>query len=299
MKKSIIICLCLCFSFGMFFGQTSEQERVTSSFGKDLVMGLEAYKLGNWEDTLFFLKRTNEYQNATSDVVWYFVVMSQINIGDYESVYKNGQIFIKEFPDSKYASEILYNTLFSSYKLTMYEQTISGFTNFVQKYPLSVHVPSALYYTAESLYSVYEFEQARALYNQILLDYPTSEYYSDAQYRIELLDHREREEKLLYLLRVTGEETLAAKEGYEKQIKELQSEESVMLRQRILELESLVTQLEVEKQDLENKNKNLQTDIRNLQNSNDSYIGEESTLLDELVNKATELQLILDKANED
>ena len=67
----------------------------------------------------------------------------------------------------------------------------------------------------------------------------------EAAFRVELLEQRAREEKLLYLLRVTGEENLAAREDYERQIRQYQSEESINFKMKVTEL-SLVESLQEE-----------------------------------------------------
>ena len=63
-------------------------------------------------------------------------------------------------------------------------------------------------------------------------------------YRIELLKQREREEKLLYLLRVTGEEAASAREDYERQIKLLQGEEALSLKRNVQKLEEQLAALQ-------------------------------------------------------
>ena len=68
----------------------------------------------------------------------------------------------------------------------------------------------------------------------------------EAAFRLELLEQRAREEKLLYLLRMTGEENLAAREDYERQIKQYQSEESINFKMKVTELSLLVESLQEE-----------------------------------------------------
>ena len=289
MKRIVALCLLVCLFSGFCFSQTHKESQKVVTFSQDLVKGLESYKIGNWEDTLFFLKRTNEFQNASSDVVYFFIIMAEINMGDFSSVYKDGLLFLKNFPNSAYFAEILYQTLYAGFELGMYEESINGFTKFIEQYPTNEKLDFAIFYTAESLYFMYEFENARAMYNQLIVNYPTSIKYIDSKYRIELLDHREREDKLLYLLRVTGEEALSLKELYERQIKELQGEEAVILRQRVLDLEN-------EKEDLLIKNEILQ---KSLQQNDSGVMTKETTLIDELVYKAAELEKILERTNKD
>ena len=105
------------------------------------------------------------------------------------------------------------------------------------------------------------YEQAAPIFERIVTDYPSSPKVVEAAFRLDLLGQREREEKLLYLLRVTGEEYLAAKEDYEKLIKQYQSEEAVTLRKSIRELSSRVEELETQLDDEKKKNAQLSSRI--------------------------------------
>ena len=51
-----------------------------------------------------------------------------------------------------------------------------------------------------------------------MCDFPSNANVPDAKYKIQLIENRAREEKLLYLLKVVGEESLSAREEYDRQI---------------------------------------------------------------------------------
>ncbi len=312
MKKITLLCTCIIFLFGVAFSE--EIPTQNQVYGQDLIQGLEAYRVGDWENSLFFLKRTSNFQDATSDSVWFFVIMAEMNIADYSGALRDGTTFLEIFPDSTYTPEITYQTLYAGYELGMYDETILGFTDFVHTYPKHTLTPSAIFLTGEALYNIYDFMNAKLYFNTIVTEYPTSEIYDDAIFRLELLEQREREEKLLYLLRVTGEEAVAAKEDYERQIKQLQSEESIILRKRLQELEQEHNKLQIEKQELVLQNENLKNSVQELnaiidQNAQDiegdisvsvdvnSEPSEDNNdfLIDELTKKALELQQLINK----
>ena len=76
-----------------------------------------------------------------------------------------------------------------------------------------------------------------SLYERILNEFPDDPKASAAQYRIETINQRSREEKLLYLLRETGEEYLSAKEAYERQLKLYSSETAEEIRKKMINLQ--------------------------------------------------------------
>ena len=70
---------------------------------------------------------------------------------------------------------------------------------------------------------------------------------------METIAQRSREEKLLYLLKQTGEEYLAAKEDYEKQLRLYNSEAINTTRERLLDSQQKNQELEEQIRDLENQ----------------------------------------------
>lgn len=91
--------------------------------------------------------------------------------------------------------------------------------------------------------------QAEDIYERIVTQFPASEKVSAAQYRLESIAQRSREEKLLYLLKQTGEEYLAAKEDYEKQLK-LYNSDSIT-REKLVDYQQKNKELEEQIADLE------------------------------------------------
>ena len=134
-----------------------------------------------------------------------------------------------------------------------YEKAIIVLSDFCHQYESSELYPSALFYIAESLYAGYKYDEAETLYERILTQYPDSDKVSAAQYRMESIAQRSREEKLLYLLKQTGEEYLAAKEDYEKQLRLYNSEAINTTRERLNDSQRKNQELEEQIRDLENQ----------------------------------------------
>ncbi len=310
MIKKTLFCVAFLLLVQLGFSQTSSAVQ-TQAFGQDLIQGLEAYRVGDWDDALFFLKRTDDFQDATSDSIWFFVIMAEINLGDYSAALRDGTTFLQVFSKSSYVPEITYQTLFASYELDMYENAIQGLTKFTETYPNHNYTSLAIFYTGEALYNVFEYDRAKSMYNRVINDFPRSIKYDDSLFRLELLEQREREEKLLYLLRVTGEEAVAAKEDYERQLKLLEGEESILLRKRLEELESINNKLSVQQQDLLAQNESLKRQLSEYQSVEavpivpvqvpvevpytDQTSDTTNQLIDDLLRKAEQLQQLVDE----
>lgn len=239
---TIVAALCMLFCMAGLSAETSQNSL--------LVQGLEAYRRGDWTSALFFLRKAGTQPENINAETWYVLVMSEMYAGDYESVLTDGNAFISRFPRSTYVPQIEYQMGRSLFIREEYTKAVESFTAFCNSYPDHELVPSALFWMAESLYQTFHFDEAAPVFERIVTQYPDSPKVTEAAFRIELLNQRAREEKLLYLLRVTGEEYLAAREDYERQIKESQTDELVNLKKAItalqLQIDELSTQLETE-----------------------------------------------------
>ena len=228
--------------------QDSQAEYTDSAlnygYADDLVYGLEAYKNKDWSNALFFLRKASAVKETASEEVWLLMISAEMNVNDYYAVLRDSDIFIRRFPSSIYIPNIEYQCSLARFGLELYEEAAKGFSDFCENYPSHVLMPSALFWAAESLYNQYEYASAMPLYARVVTEYEGSDKYAESLYRIELLKQREREEKLLYLLRVTGEEAAAAREEYERQIKKAEGEEAINLKRRIRGLEEQVAALQ-------------------------------------------------------
>ena len=131
--------------------------------------------------------------------------------------------------------------------------------NFCHRYGDDELYSYALFYIGESLFAGYKYDEACDIYERIVNEYPDSPKTPAAQYRLETILQRGREEKLLYLLKQTGEEYLAAKEEYERQLRLYNSESIDATRQKLNaaqakneELELQVAALEKQLEELKN-----------------------------------------------
>lgn len=263
-----VLCLLLCTS-GLY-AETSQNSL--------LVQGLEAYRRGDWTSALFFLRKAGTQPENINAETWYVLVMSEMYAGDYESVLSDGNSFISRFPRSSYVPQIEYQMARAHFIREEYSQSVESFTAFCNSYPDHELIPSALFWMAESLYQTFHFDEAAPVFERIVKEFPDSPKVTEAAFRIELLNQRAREEKLLYLLRVTGEEYLAAREDYERQIKESQTDELVNLKKAVSSLQSQIDELQSQLETELSRNRMLTSRIEFLvqQNSQLQQVAEDA-----------------------
>ena len=213
--------------------------------------GCSAFSRGEWDSAVFLLRQTvSEPAFNTADAN-YMLITAEIYAGDEKSALSDCDEYLNSFPNSFYYSRIQYTKGKLLYKLKEYEKAIITLSDFCHKNQNSELYPSALFYIAESLYADYKYEEAEAIYERIVKEYPDTEKVSASQYRLESIAQRSREEKLLYLLKQTGEEYLSAKEDYEKQLK-LSNSDSIT-REKLVDIQQKNKDLEEQIQEMEDQ----------------------------------------------
>jgi len=213
--------------------------------------GCKAFSRGEWNSAVFLLKKAASYPENDNPDTQYMMISAEIYAEDYKNALDDCDDFLKVFPDSLYVARIQYMKGKLLYNLGEYEKSIVVLSDFCHRNEENDLYPSALFYIAECLFTDYKYDEAEAIYERIVTQFPDSEKVSASQYRIENIAQRSREEKLLYLLKQTGEEYLSAKEDYEKQLKLYNSEAINTTREKLM--------------DAQQKNKDLEEQIRNLQ----------------------------------
>jgi Uncharacterized protein conserved in bacteria len=256
------------------------------------VQGCGAFRAGDWNSAMILLRKAVSYPaNNTADA-WYMLIASEMYAGEYKSASADCDTFLRSFPASMYAGYIRYQKGRALFYLGEYERSVLLLSDFCHQYPGNEMYASAIFWIAESFYAGYNYDEAKALYERILSDYPSDAKAPAAQYRIETIAQRTREEKLLYLLRKTGEEYLAAKEDYEKQMKMYDSSSAAANVKRISDLQKQNTALKDE-------NDALKTQIAQLQRAGDisaaAAADGNSEEIARLKAKAREVQSLLDK----
>ncbi len=245
MKKILAFLL----TAGCLFFRASASESATSAF----VEGCRFYSEGQWASAKMLLKKAVSYpENLTPDV-YYMLISAEIYDGDYKGALDDCNIYLDSFPNSLYSSNISFQKGLALYNMGEYEKAIIALSDFCHQYEESELYPSALFYIGEALFASYQYEEASAIFERIVTEFPEAAKAPAAQYRIESILQRAREEKLLYLLKQTGEEYLSAKEEYEKQLKMYNSDSVNTTRQKLAEVTSRNEELERQILDLEHQ----------------------------------------------
>lgn len=229
---------------------------------------LNAYRNGDWKTSIFLFKKLHVNHSDITPESLYMLIMAQTYDGQYKQAVAACDQFLARFPHSQYSELVIYQKGKNLYHTGDYEKSILTLSDFCHTYPKHSLYSASLFWIAESFYATYNFDNAKPLYERVVTEYPDDSKAKDSQFRLDIIAQRSREEKLLYLLKQTGEDYLSSKETYEKALKYSQFEKSVGENSQIRELrqqnEVLDTDLANEKRrnaELEEQLKIYQSDI--------------------------------------
>ncbi len=257
MKKMFFKKISLLLITGLFTARIFAVDSAMTSFQD----GCAAYAQGDWETSVFLLKKAVAYaQNFNADT-YYMLITSEVYSGDNSEALDDCDIFLENFSDSILKPRVEYLKGRILYNLGDYEKAIITLSDFCHEYDTDEMYSNALFYIGESLYAGYKYDDASSIYERIITDYPESAKATAAQYRLDSISQRSREEKLLYLLKQTGEEYLFAKEEYEKQLRMYNSESVNSTKQRLAEAQKKNQDLEQKIIELENQLTQLQSEF--------------------------------------
>ncbi len=182
-----------------------------------LAQGCGAFKSGDWYSAMISLRKAATYpENDTGDTR-YMLIAAEMYAGAYAEALADCDYYFRSFPDGKYASYVQYQKGRAFFSLGAYEKAVFLLSDFCHQHADHEMYASALYWIAESFYGGYNYDEALPLYERIVREFSSDAKAPAAEHRIEAIAQRTREEKLLYLLKKTGEAYLAAKEDDEKQ----------------------------------------------------------------------------------
>ncbi len=209
-----------------------------------LQQGFESYRKGDWTSAVLFLRKAQTMPELITEESLYILIMSEINSGDYKSAVADCSEFLSMYEYSLYSPVIIFHKGRLLHLLGENENAILILSDFCHENTHHALYPSALYWIAECFYAEYNFDTAKSLYLRVVNDFSSDGKAVDCKYRIEQINQRQREEKLLYLLKVTGEENLSSKEEYERQLRQYQTEDKLGLRKQLDEANLRIAELE-------------------------------------------------------
>ena len=209
-----------------------------------LLDGYLSYQKGDWTNAAFFLRKAATDPSVSNDSVWYMIIMSEMNMEKFSNALSDCNYFMQTFNDSS----LLPNVRCQRGRVVRYvgqdDNAVLELSDFCHENPESPVYSSALFWIAECFYEDYSFETAKTLYERVVSEFPESSKVEDSLFKISLINQREREEKLLYLLKLTGEEYLSARETYEKQLRIYQTEDAKELRKQLAQARERILELE-------------------------------------------------------
>ena len=260
MRKFLKNVFSFLFLLGLSVGPCFSSETGSYAF----VEGCKSFSLGDWENAIFMLKKAVAYEDYETPDTYYMLITSEVEAGEYKAALNDCDYFLKQFPTSIYISRVTYLKGKILFNLKEYDKSVVVLSDFCHQYKNDDMYSYALFYIAESLYENYKYDEAESIYERIVQEFPNSPKFAASQYRIESILQRSREEKLLYLLKQTGEEYLAAKEDYERQLRLYNSDSVSSAKDRLHESQQKNAELESYVKDLEKQIAELQNQL-NLQ----------------------------------
>lgn len=260
MRKFLKNVFSFLFLLGLSVGPCFSSETGSYAF----VEGCKSFSLGDWENAIFMLKKAVAYEDYETPDTYYMLITSEVEAGEYKAALNDCDYFLKQFPSSIYISRVTYLKGKILFNLKEYDKSVVVLSDFCHQYKNDDMYSYALFYIAESLYENYKYDEAESIYERIVQEFPNSPKFAASQYRIESIMQRSREEKLLYLLKQTGEEYLAAKEDYERQLRLYNSDSVSSAKDRLHESQQKNAELESYVKDLEKQIAELQNQL-NLQ----------------------------------
>lgn len=215
--------------------------------------GYEAFRNEDWSAASMFLRKAVSLPADSTDENYLMLIKSEIYSGEYKMAQEDCVRFLEKFPLSVYTPFVQYQNGRMLHLLGKNEEAVIALSDFCKQHYDDELYPLALFWIAECFYDEYNFDTAKGLYERLTKDFPNSEKAKDAEYKLDLIAQRAREEKLLYLLKVIGEENLSTREEYERQLKIYQlgdkdgnAAEIAALQARIKELEDELANKPVE-----------------------------------------------------
>ncbi len=287
MKKfSAVVLMTLSFSLSV-----AAQGLAASAF----VQGAKAFSAGEWTSSIFLLRKAISYPENFNADTWYMLITAEMYAGEYKNAYQDCETYMQNFPESPYDSYVLYHRGRALYCMGEYEKSVLVLSDFCHQYPEHEMYPSALYWIGESFFASYNYDDAEVLYSAIVNDYSDDAKADAAQYRLGTIKQAAREEKLLYLLKETGEEYLAAKEEYERQLKLSGADSTSDARRRLLDMQRTNSDLERRTLELEHEISQLKEKLDEEKKKNADVKNDTEYLLSDLKRKAAMTQKLLDE----
>lgn len=211
--RSNLTALVLLFCVPALFSQTSTQVTNQIEAGKLFFQnGRYQEALASFRESLTDPRLSNLRAEAS-----FWTAKTLYSLSRWDEASRSFDAFLAQYPSDRNAVEAEYLRSRIYYLVEDYESAIQLFARFIQRYPTSPFVPNAYYWTAESFYSQGNLAEAKQVYQLIVNNYESSSRFEAAQYRLEVLDLKQKEQELIQLLRWTQEESIKLTQEFRRQ----------------------------------------------------------------------------------
>ena len=162
--KKILILFFLLFTVNAF----------TQNYADYMSSGLDAYARSDWSSALFSFQKAMEVSKNSLDEPLYWLIMANASARNYTVALNDIETFLKRFPNSSKAAEVIYQQGRICCLSAKHDQSINILYGFLRKYPNHRQTASAYYWIGENLYMVGRLKDARTIFSRVIIDYPSS-----------------------------------------------------------------------------------------------------------------------------
>lgn len=160
----------------------------------------------------------------------YWLAMSKIALNELTDALKLIDSFLQVYPLHSKSGDMMYQRGRVAFMLSDYESAIKNFSSFINSSPGSDNLANAIFWSAEAAYALGRMVEAENLYRSLVENFPESVKLEAAQYRLNLVQFKYREDELLTLLKWSHEESLRVIEEFQR--REKAYEQAIMAYQK-------------------------------------------------------------------
>ncbi len=130
-------------------------------------------------------------QTVNADAEIYKAYKNAYNLSQenkHKEAYEAFDVFITQYPDSKYSPDALYGLGYSQFALKNYQASMASQQKLLSIYPNSAKAPNAMYSIANSQIQLGQINNAKKVLRNLIAKYPTAAVTPNAQARLKVLE---------------------------------------------------------------------------------------------------------------
>lgn len=224
-KIRLLIAMCLLTAAGSLAAQTAAPQDI-------LQRGKQEYQSANYRAALQDFRNIilNPQYSAVHGDAYYWVALSYMALNQLGDAEKNLEYFLLNYKDNSNIANAYYQKGRLLFLQNEYQNSIQVLYTFVTSYPHNPFLANAYYWIGESLYRLGHLDEAKKVFQVVVAQYPTSYKFEAAQYRLSVINLKERELELMKLLRWSQEHAVQAQSDFNR--KEQAYEQAILAYQR-------------------------------------------------------------------